>query len=58
MKTRCRNYHFDERTNIMDKNSFVPISEHPAMYIGELPAQKETDNNANSVYSQDTQAWD
>lgn len=42
----------------MDKNSFVPISEHPGMYIGETLTQKESDNTANSEYSQDTQAWD
>ena len=46
------------RRNSMDKNYFVPINEHPEMYIGENLTQKETDNSANSVYSQDTEAWD
>ena len=42
----------------MDKNYFVPINQHPEMYIGELPAQNESDNTLNSVYSQDTEARD
>jgi len=42
----------------MDKNYFVPINEHPEMYIGETLTQNETDNNANGAYSQDTGAWD
>ena len=42
----------------MDKNYFIPINEHPEMYIGEILTQTETDNNANGAYSQDTEAWD
>lgn len=42
----------------MDKNYYVPINEHPEMFIGERPAQKESDNLLNSEYSQDTEAWD
>ena len=42
----------------MDKNYFVPINEHPEINIGETLTQTETDNSANSVYSQDTEAWD
>ncbi len=37
---------------------FVPIEKHPEMYIGATLTQTETDNNANSEYSQDTGAWD
>lgn len=42
----------------MDKNYFVPIDEHPGMYIGETLTQTETDNVMNTQYSQDTDAWD
>jgi hypothetical protein len=42
----------------MDKNYFVPINEHPEMFIGELPKQTESDNTLNSAYSQDAEAWD
>lgn len=38
--------------------TFVPVNEHPEMYIGEPKAQTVTDNNANGAYSQDTEAWD
>ena len=42
----------------MDKNYFVPINRHPEMLIGETAHAVETDNSANSIYSQDTEAWD
>lgn len=41
----------------MEKN-FVPIDKHPEMYIGKYNTQTQTDNAANSEYSQDTEAWD
>ena len=37
--------------------NFISI-EHPEMFIGETKAEALTDNTANSVYSQDTEAWD
>lgn len=42
----------------MDRKTFVPIEKHPDMLIGELPAHTADDNTANSVYSQNTEAWD
>ncbi len=37
--------------------NFISI-EHPEMLIGEARTAEHTDNNANSEYSQDTEAWD
>ena len=43
----------------MEKNiTFVPVNEHPEMYIGKLVSDILTDNTANSEYSQDTSAQD
>ena len=42
----------------MNKYNFVPMDEHPEMYIGEYLTHEDSDNAANSVYSQDTGAWD
>ncbi len=42
----------------MDKNYFVPINEHPVMYIGETLTHEDSNNNVNSVYSQNDEAWD
>ena len=42
----------------MEKNYFVPINEHPGMYIGETLTHEDSDNAANSAFSQDTETWD
>ncbi len=37
---------------------FIITRKHPEIFIGQPEITEETDNNANSEYSQDTRTWD